>query len=502
MSLASPQTNDRTGRDWRVTLAVAGLVLVAVAIRLPNLDAALLGRHGFRETQTAYTAVLYHDEGLSLLHPELPVLGAPFEVPFEFPAFQAIASVVMRLGVPADAAMRVTALACFIASALLLFGFVRRFADTLSALVALGVFLFSPFALLWSRASLIEYLATAAALGYLWAGLEWRERRTASLAVIAVLAGSLAFAVKITTAVIFLVPLLTYVAASDLPGLRSTLRARLAPTFVALLLVPLAAGLLWTRHADAIKEASEMTQWLTSDALRTWNFGTLDQRLEDWRWVELAQRMGRDHLGIVLLPLFVAGLLQSRRRSLWLGWVAGGVAGVLIFFNLHVVHDYYQAALTPIGAAIAGVGASALFRHPRLVRFRTPMAVAAVVGLLVAVGVAGDHYFWERAWRDTPRSDVRLAMARSIEAHTLPSDRVAVLGLDWSSEVLYYARRKGIMFAGKVPIATTLAAIDGSYRLLAVTPAVPVELRAQVLRHWESVREVEPGIYRVAGPKP
>ena len=165
MAETSPPTNDRARRDWRVTLAVAGLLLVAVAIRLPNLDAELLGRHGFRETQTAYTAVLYHDEGVSLLHPELPVLGAPFEVPFEFPAFQAIASVVMRLGVPADAAMHVTALACFVATALLLFGFVRRFADTLAALVALGVFLFSPFALLWGRASLIEYLATAAARG-------------------------------------------------------------------------------------------------------------------------------------------------------------------------------------------------------------------------------------------------------------------------------------------------------------------------------------------------
>ena len=85
----------------------------------------------------------------------------------------------MRLGLPPDTAMRVTALACFAATAILLFGFVRRFAGTLAAFVALGVFLFSPFGLLWSRASLIEYLATAAAVGYVWAALEWRERRGA-----------------------------------------------------------------------------------------------------------------------------------------------------------------------------------------------------------------------------------------------------------------------------------------------------------------------------------
>ena len=104
------------------------------------------------------------------------------------------------------------------------------------------------------------------------------------------------------------------------------------------------------------------------------------------------------------------------------------------------------------------------------------MAVTAVVGLLVAVGVAHDHYFWERAWRDTPPSDVRLAMARSIDAHTLPGERVAVVGFGWSPEVLYYARRKGITFTDAVTTATTLAAIDGSYRLLAVSPSVPPSL--------------------------
>ena len=35
----------------------------------------------FRQTQTAYTARIYHEQGIDLLHPKLPVLGEPFEVP-------------------------------------------------------------------------------------------------------------------------------------------------------------------------------------------------------------------------------------------------------------------------------------------------------------------------------------------------------------------------------------------------------------------------------------
>ena len=62
-----------------------------------------------------------------------------------------------------DVAMRTTALACFLLSSILLWGLVRHVGGRAAALAALAVYLFSPFSLLWSRASLIEYLAGAGA---------------------------------------------------------------------------------------------------------------------------------------------------------------------------------------------------------------------------------------------------------------------------------------------------------------------------------------------------
>jgi 4-amino-4-deoxy-L-arabinose transferase-like glycosyltransferase len=87
-------------------------------------------------------------------------------VPFEFPLFQAAASAVMDFGVADDRAMRVTGLACFLLTALLLFGLVRHVAGRVSAFAALAAFVFTPFALVWGRASLMEYLATAGAVGF------------------------------------------------------------------------------------------------------------------------------------------------------------------------------------------------------------------------------------------------------------------------------------------------------------------------------------------------
>lgn len=483
-------------------LAVACLVVAAVAVRLPTLDQPLLeAGHGFRQTQTAYTAVLYREEGLSLTHPKLPVLGEPFEVPYEFPAFQALGRAVMALGLGADESMRVTSLACFLASALLLFGFVRRFAGRLAAAATLAIFLFSPFSLLWSRASLMEYLATAGAVAYVWAAVEWRDGRRPILAVAAMLAGCLAFLVKVTTGVVFLLPILAYVARSDGPGLRGAMRARLHPMLLAIVAVPVLAGLLWTRHADAIKGESPLTAWLTSEELTTWNLGTLEQRLDLSNWLEVAYRVGVHQLGVVLIPLLVLGALHAARRSLWLGWAAAGVAAVATFFNLHVVHDYYQVAIAPVTAVLAGVGFAALFQSRLGSRHRTPVATGTVLGALLVVGLALDTTYWRQAFDEIPASDNRLVVAEAIRANSTPAERVAVVGYDWSPEVLYYARRKGTMFSSGVTDAVTLGTLDESYRLLVITSRVPAERRRRILAHWRVAEPVEPGVYRVSGAR-
>ena len=153
------------------------MLLFVLVMHLPTLGAPLVDRHPFRQTQTAFTARIFHEDGIDLLHPKLPILGAPWEVPFEFPAFQAVASLVMDVGVPEDTALRATGLASFLLAAALLWLLVRRQAGWLAGTVALAVFLFSPLGISWGRASLMEYTAIAASLGFALSGLRWREGR-------------------------------------------------------------------------------------------------------------------------------------------------------------------------------------------------------------------------------------------------------------------------------------------------------------------------------------
>ena len=104
----------------------------------PTLHAPLLEGHVFRQTQTAWTAREFREEGIDFLHPKLPVFAALFEAPFEFPLFQALAMLPMDLGVAEDTALRLTCLVCFVLTALLLWGLVRHVAGPASGVGAVG----------------------------------------------------------------------------------------------------------------------------------------------------------------------------------------------------------------------------------------------------------------------------------------------------------------------------------------------------------------------------
>jgi Dolichyl-phosphate-mannose-protein mannosyltransferase len=481
-----------SGRKAEAAFVAATLATFVVVVAT-TLGQPLLERHAFRQTQTAYTARIFHEQGIDLMHPKMPVLGQPFEVPFEFPLFQAAASLVMDAGVRDDVAMRLTGLLCFVLTALLLYGLVRQVDGKASGLAALVAFVSTPFAVLWSRTSMIEYLATAGAVGFAWATIAWRENRRPAVGGLALAAGLVGMLVKPTTAVYWLLPALGYRPTSPRNGQRRTG----ALWLIALVLIPLAAALLWTRHADAIKEASPTTAWLTSDALREWNFGTLSQRLDSGTWTVILGRL-LDYIlgpiGVALIAVAVVAAARSSQRLFWLGIGLAAVLPPLVFTNLYVVHDYYLAAVTPAFAALVGLGFGHLWRL--LPRRTLVLGLAAAAALLVASGMLVlDRSYWAQAYANDPGPGT-LPLAHELSSLTLPSDRVGVIGLDWSPSVLYYANRWGLMVVERNAAVSYDLMRKAGYRYVVV--AEPNDGDLSPLEHWRWVGALGTHTYGIA----
>jgi hypothetical protein len=515
-------------------VAITTLVVASVIVRLQNLVSPLLEAHAFRQTQTAFTVWGFLREGVSWFHAQLPVYGPPWEVPFEFPLFQATAALVARVTrLDVDPACRLTNLLFFYASAGVLYLICRnvsarcatnregeapaepsvlrerRLGSSLPlpnaftcngrgpAVAVVVVYLWSPFTILWSRASMIEYAAVTFALAYVYAMLCWleggrRRLRLVAIAIAAIVLGCLGALVKITTMAITVPVLVAFIwdrfrrkpdDSGDSGDSGASRRGRggwLA--CVALMLgVPVAVGQLWVMHTDHVKAASPVTSWLTSDALRLWNYGTFGQRLLADDWATIIVRIGTLVLpyGAAALPLvaFAFWRKYSRAERLLLGsMLAGALFPIVLFFNLYAVHDYYLSAITPCLAIVAGYGLHGCFtRLPH----RAATGTLTTIVLLASLWGAKDYLIPAYVVTyDAPICQFGL-MIRTVtppERHVLVADTG-----DWDPTILYYARRKGLMYyqqRGLTPVdpdATIAPAFlqSGGYATLACREAHP-----------------------------
>jgi hypothetical protein len=479
---------------------VLGLLAIGLLIRLPHLSQPFTALSSFRQTETAYPALIYHEQGINLLNPQLPVFGKPWQAPFEFPLFQAMAAIVMNLGVATDLALRASGLLCFMATAFALWGLVRHLSTRSAAAIALLVFLLSPFNIWWSRSSMIEYMATALSVGYVWAGMIWIDKGQKRFAALAIVLGSLAMTVKVTSAIFWMVPLLLYWSRGPRPPLRAWLRDRLNISVV-LFLIPLIACVLWTHHADDIKASSPATSWLTSQALFIWNFGTIAQRLSVQAWHDIIHPFDTLVTGLPVwaFAIFCVIAWLREKRAVWVGIILAGALPVLVFFNLYVVQQYYLAAVTPAVAAVLGYSLDGIIRYWR----PAPLKVATVLAIAASLGATliAQRDFLAPIYTDRVADPANvLPQAQEIDAGTNAQDLIVFDGLTWSPAVPYYARRRGMMLDPRIVTPSLLNALPGQgYTYLYTAPQVArfSSIARDVLERWNWFGEVSQHLFRL-----
>lgn len=452
-------------RPWVAWMLFAVVVAGVIWFHLPSMHQALLEHHSFRQTQTAWTALIFHQQGIDLFHPKIPVFGPPWEVPFEFPLFQAIAALVMNAGVEPDLAMRWTGFASFLAAMLVLSRLVARLAGEAAALVSVLAFAVCGLGLLWARTSMIEYFVVAASLTTLYGALRWHESRHWAWWGLALGAGVISMMVKPTTAVMYVPAILALAWTGWRAGRERPLSKPLlyAGALLALVAVPLLFGGLWTIHADKIKAASEFTANQTSAALTTWNFGTIEQRINPVTWEPNAGTwgliLGRLNelvlggqtyfvpfaIGFLWIPLGFIASLWLKRRLFTFAWLAGAFVGPLVFVNLYYIHDYYLIALTPMAAAVVGIGLVWTARKWKWVL--PPLLGAFLVVCWIGNLKTSEHYWGIQFW-ETRGGERHGESAEYIVARSEPGDLIVMVGRGWNPATFYYAERWGLMLEG------------------------------------------------------
>jgi hypothetical protein len=162
----------------------------------------------FRQAQTAISAhYIQQDDDFSLAYPT-PVLGRPWSIPMEFPLYQWTTVGVSNVtGLPLVKAGRVVSMTCFYLTLPAVFLVLGRWQVAPGRRwLVLALVASCPFYIFYGRAFLIETMALMFAVWF-WVGAERAvAQRQAGWVVVAGLAGMGAGLVKVTTWMVYLLP--------------------------------------------------------------------------------------------------------------------------------------------------------------------------------------------------------------------------------------------------------------------------------------------------------
>ncbi len=408
--------------------------------------------HGFRQTQTAITTQYFLKDGFRLNY-ETPVLGAPWSIPFEFPLYQLVtASLVKLFGLPLESSGRFVSLIFFYASLATGLRLLSTIGLKRNAILTIGtLILTSPIYLFWSRTFMIESLALFLSLAFLLLCIKFSSKPSVALFILAIMTGSLGALTKISTFILFYVPVILIFLkfayakyrrdpASSFTEGEASGRTR-GMVFMILLGIPIFVSLLWTLYADNLKKENPLASgFITSYDLRFWNFGNTAQRLAPATWQRILEVTQNSVIGNnwFMIASLVSVFLLRRFRLLTVVCLLAYFSGPLIFTNLYFVHDYYFYATAIFLLTAVGLGVAALPNQGFFLALRYTILVF-LVGLFLKT--YWQIYFPSQAFAQYAAVD----LGHVIEKATHSQDILLIYGHDWSPQIPYYAKRRAIM---------------------------------------------------------
>jgi 4-amino-4-deoxy-L-arabinose transferase-like glycosyltransferase len=451
-----PRLGRGTRSDLFFKILFAVCCMVSAYYTLSFLDIPLLELNGYRQTQTALSSYYILKQGVSLNY-WTPAYGLGWSVPLEFPIYHSLVAGVTRLsGLPLDMAGRLVSwlftLACTVP---LYFSLKKTGFNTGARYTAIAGFISAPLYIFWSGTFLIESTALFFALCFVYYAIDAVQGQ-ASNAALAKMAWwlSLALLQKITT----VLPLLTIVFVILAINLIRSSRVRHPAYLLKMALatgLPLLLGYLWIAYSDHIKELNPIGTMLTSQALKTWNFGWLEQRFSTGLWIDvvLTRMLVHNGAGLLGITALILGIWEAgpgqRRNSMVLLLVAA-LLPLLVFSNLHIVHGYYQFSCTVFLVVAVAV---ALMTAAGGLRTRLPVLYCATALVLVCINiyafVSTDLYGKEHT-RTNGLTKELMDVTTAVQQQTSPDQYVAWYGVDWSTDWAYYAQRKSLTAPGRL----------------------------------------------------
>lgn len=336
------------------------LSLLLIIYRFFHFDETLDSPHTWRQSDTANYIYDFYLNGIDLLHPSVCWMGGHKTLLLEFPLPEAMVSLLYQVFGPSHIVARAFFFISFLVCALYFFRIVRHLWSESIARFAFLIYLSVPLSLFFSRAVHIDFFTMALVHICMYYLLKFVDSSNRKHLLISAVAASIGFLVKAPYFLPIVLPLLAY--AYRKKRIKQLL-------FASIYFIPaLLFFYLWQRHSFAVNNAAPDWHFLQGYRKFTdnvdWYFGPMEQRYVPELWELLKQRFRQEILGISGISLMLIGIVFSPRTkysSIAYWWLGSSIIYLLVFYNLNLVHNYYQVPFIAPIAIIAAIGLSKIY---------------------------------------------------------------------------------------------------------------------------------------------
>jgi hypothetical protein len=493
-------------------------LVLSIFPRLPFLEHI---SSWWRSSHTLLTSLWFQKEGISLFNYQTPVFGPPWQVPLEFPLYQAICTLFSNItSIDLTLSSRLMSLAIFYLSALLLMLLCLEFIESKSlCLIILTVYLWLPFNIRYSTEILPDFLSVTLALSYLYWIYKWLVfPRNYLFFVLAVLSGCLGAVVKITTMPIVMVPAIlmtlngmqgwgiSFRESFPLEKMMNQVKSHKLSLFLlaGIVVLPLVSAILWVKFEDGIKQANIYTAWFTSTNSSDWWFGTLSQKLSYSEWIGKFTNIQNYFLFGAILIFPILGIvclnkLPLKSRCVFGSALTGALLTIFIFFNLYF-HEYYYIAVAAFISVLIGFGIYWLYKYILQKNIWWHVISGIVLLFIIMNGYEKFAFILSTVKNEVNyTASVFIPLAKKVAEITPENEYIISIQDDWYPEMMLFSQRKGLIIAAKEGNKYTCESITKyKYTTIVVVnrpDTTPEEIG--LLGCFKNVELIEPGLYKV-----
>ncbi len=408
------------------------IIALLMCIRLFHLSKEIDEPHSWRQCDTANYIDDFYKNGIDLLHPTVCWMGSRDTVILEFPLPEAIVATTYFVTGKSVLVARIVFLLFFSVSVIYLYKLVKIIVDEHLARLSLICYLSLPLSFYYSRAIHIDFFVIALCHAMVYCILRSVSAKSPLLLLVSSALLCVILLIKPPYVFYWSIPLFYWIYRNG----KWTMILKYSLAF----LPPVLVFGIWQVYSNTINSRSPDLSYIMGyrpmTASVTWYFGTIAQRMSLYSWKVLLQRGVLEVTGLGGIVLFLAGLNDLKKvkhHVMILLWLIAVAVYVLTFFNLNLVHNYYQLPLLAPASVVMGLGLEYIHKN-----FHVSLIFPIVLMLSINLVYSEQSYY-------TIRND-EIEMAQIIRSHTRLNSKVIVTNekMDCRNpRLLYRSERKG-----------------------------------------------------------